>query len=181
MRGIKKNSIGIKVLSDNRSAGHHYYLSDRMEAGIALVGTEVKSAKDGMIQLKDAFGEVAGKEAWLVNAHISHYSHGNRMNHEVVRRRKLLLHRKEIDKLEMQTREKGLTVVPTKIYLKNGKLKSSLRSDAVKSCTISAKANVNARWTPKRAPECVAARRNSKNTKRTHLWISNSSPNSSLK
>jgi len=122
----KKTASGIKVLSDNRSAGHHYYLSDRMEAGIALVGTEVKSAKDGMIQLKDAFGEVAGKEAWLVNAHISHYSHGNRMNHEVVRRRKLLLHRKEIDKLEMQTREKGLTVVPTKIYLKNGKVKVEL-------------------------------------------------------
>ena len=122
----KISKSGFKVLSDNRSASHQYYLSDRIEASIALVGTEVKSAKDSMIQLKEAFGEVAGHEAWLVNAHISHYSHGNRMNHEVVRRRKLLLHRKEIDKLEQQTREKGLTIVPTKIYLKNGKVKVEL-------------------------------------------------------
>lgn len=116
----------IKILSDNRAAGHHYYLSDRIEAGLALTGTEVKAARDGKIQLQDAYGEVAAEEAWLVNAHISHYSHGNRMNHEVVRRRKLLLHRSEIDKLQVQTREKGLTVVPTKIYLKNGLIKVEL-------------------------------------------------------
>ena len=122
----KKRDTGIKILSDNRQAGHLYTLSERVEAGLVLSGTEVKAARDGKIQLKDAFGEVAGKEAWLVNAHISHYSHGNRMNHEVVRRRKLLLHRKEIDKLEVQTREKGLTVVPTKIYLKDGKVKVEL-------------------------------------------------------
>ena len=88
-----------------------------------LTGTEVKSAKDGKIQLKDAYGEVVGNEAWLVNAHIGQYSHGNIMNHEPVRRRKLLLHRQEIDKLLGKTREKGLTLVPTKLYLKNGLIK----------------------------------------------------------
>ena len=116
----------IKILSDNRAAGHLYYLSDRMEAGLVLTGTEVKAARDGKIQLKDAFGEVAANEAWLVNAHISQYSHGNRMNHEPVRRRKLLLHRAEIEKLQRTIRERGLTVVPTKLYLKKGLIKVEL-------------------------------------------------------
>jgi SsrA-binding protein len=116
----------IKILSDNRSAGHNYLLSERMEAGLVLTGTEVKAARDGKIQLKDAFGEVIGNEAWLVNAHIAKYSHGNIMNHEPVRRRKLLLHRQEIGKLLQKTREKGLSVVPTKIYLKNGLIKVEL-------------------------------------------------------
>ena len=113
----------IKILSDNRHAGHNYHLFDRFEAGIALTGTEVKAAKSGKIQLKDAFAEVQGNEAWLLNAHISQYSHGNRENHEPTRRRKLLLHREEIDKLQGKTREKGLTLIPTKIYLKNGRVK----------------------------------------------------------
>lgn len=116
----------IKILSDNRSAGHEYYLSDRFEAGLVLTGTEVKAARDGKIQLKDAFGEVSANEAWLVNAHIGQYSHGNIMNHEPVRRRKLLLHRAEIRKLQQTTRERGLTVVPTKLYLKNGLIKLEL-------------------------------------------------------
>ena len=116
----------IKILSDNRSAGHNYFLSDRMEAGLVLTGPEVKAARYGKIQLKDAFGEVTGNEAWLVNAHIAKYSHGNIMNHEPVRRRKLLLHREEIDKLLHKTREKGLTVIPTRIYLKKGLIKVEL-------------------------------------------------------
>ncbi len=115
-----------KILSDNRQAGHNYYLLERYEAGIALTGTEVKAAKNGKIQLKDSFAEVSGNEAWLMNAHISPYSHGNRENHEPVRRRKLLLHRAEIDKLLGKTREKGLSLVPTKIYIKNGKIKCEL-------------------------------------------------------
>ncbi len=118
-----KSDPGIKILSDNRSAGHNYALSDRIEAGLVLTGTEVKSAKDGKIQLKESFAEVSGNEAWLVNAHIGQYSHGNIMNHEPIRRRKLLLHRQEIDKLLTATREKGLTLVPTKLYLKNGLIK----------------------------------------------------------
>lgn len=113
----------IKLLSDNRSAGHNYHLFDRFEAGIVLTGTEVKSAKSGKIQLKESYAEVAGDEAWLMNAHISEYSHGNIMNHLPVRKRKLLLHRSEIEKLRTETREKGLTIVPTRLYLKNGKIK----------------------------------------------------------
>jgi SsrA-binding protein len=113
----------IKILSDNRSAGHDYHLSDRYEAGLVLTGTEVKSAKTGRIQLKESYAEVAENEAWLVNAHISEYSHGNLMNHAPVRRRKLLLHRSEIEKLRVETRERGLTIVPTKVYLKAGKIK----------------------------------------------------------
>ena len=97
-----------------------------MEAGLVLAGTEVKAARDGKIQLKDAFAEVVANEAWLSNAHIGQYSHGNIMNHQPVRRRKLLLHRKEIDRLLNRTREKGLTVVPTKLYLKNGLIKVEL-------------------------------------------------------
>lgn len=115
-----------KILSDNRQASHNYHLSDRVEAGIELTGTEVKAAKTGKIQLKDAYAEVAGNEAWLVNAHISQYSHGNRENHEPVRRRKLLLHRDEIEKLQQKTREKGLTVIPTKMYLKGGLIKCEI-------------------------------------------------------
>src|ERR1700738_190520 len=99
---------------------------ERYEAGLVLSGTEVKAARSGKIQLKDSFAEVVGNEAWLMNAHISQYSHGNRENHEPVRRRKLLLHRAEIDKLLGKTREKGLTLIPTKIYLKNGRIKLEL-------------------------------------------------------
>ena len=113
----------IKILSDNRSAGHDYHLSDRYEAGLVLTGTEVKAAKTGKIQLKESYAEVEADEAWLMNAHISEYSHGNMMNHVPVRKRKLLLHRSEIEKLRVETREKGLTIVPTKLYLKAGKIK----------------------------------------------------------
>ncbi len=115
-----------KLLSDNRHAGHIYHLLERYEAGLALTGTEVKAAKSGLIQLKDSFAEVQNNEAWLMNAHIGQYSHGNRENHEPTRRRKLLLHRQEIDKLLSKTREKGLTLVPTKMYLKNGRVKVEL-------------------------------------------------------
>jgi SsrA-binding protein len=116
----------LKILSDNRHAAHNYILLERFEAGLVLTGTEVKAARDGKIQLMDSYGDVVNSEAWLVNAHISPYSHGNRENHEPLRRRKLLLHRREIDKLLGKTREKGLTLVPTKIYLKNGRIKCEL-------------------------------------------------------
>ena len=121
-----KSEPGIKILSDNRYASHAYHLLERYEAGIVLTGTEVKAAKTGKVQLKDSFAEVVGNEAWLMNAHISQYSHGNRENHEPVHRRKLLLHRKEIDKLLGTTREKGLTLIPTKMYLKKGRIKCEL-------------------------------------------------------
>ncbi len=90
---------------------------------MVLTGTEVKAAKTGKIQLKESYAEVQDGEAWLMNAHISEYSHGNIMNHQPVRKRKLLLHRSEIEKLQVETREKGLTLVPTRLYLKGGKIK----------------------------------------------------------
>ena len=116
----------IKILSDNRQAGHNYFLMDRFEAGLVLTGTEVKAAKDGKVQLKEAYAAVLNNEAWLINAHISPYSHGNRENQPPVRNRKLLLHRKEIDKLLGETREKGLALIPTKVYLKDGRIKCEL-------------------------------------------------------
>jgi len=123
---VADKSGSFKILSDNRQAGHNYFLMDRFEAGLVLTGTEVKAAREAKIQLKDAYAAVLQGEAWLVNAHISQYSHGNRENHPTVRNRKLLLHRREIDKLLVQTREKGLALIPTKIYLKNGRIKCEL-------------------------------------------------------
>src|SRR5690349_5010516 len=114
------------MLSENRQAGHNYFLMERFEAGMVLTGTEVKAAKDGKIQLKDAYAQVIGNEAWLLNAHISQYSHGNRENHPPIRNRKLLLHRREIDKLLVETREKGLALIPIKIYLKAGRIKCEI-------------------------------------------------------
>ena len=91
-------------MSDNRQASHNYFLMDRFEAGMVLTGTEVKSAKAGKIQLRESYATIERNEAWLLNAHISEYSHGNRENHSPVRSRKLLLHRREIDKLLGKTR-----------------------------------------------------------------------------
>ncbi|MFN7646038.1 MAG: SsrA-binding protein SmpB [Acidobacteriota bacterium] len=118
-----KSDSGIKIIADNRQAGHNYFLLDRWEAGVVLSGTEVKAARGGKVQLKDAFAEVRDNEAWVVNAHIAEYSHGNIANHVPMRKRKLLLHRREIEKLRGQTREKGLSLVITKMYFKGGKIK----------------------------------------------------------
>ena len=115
-----------KILSDNRHAAYEYILLERFEAGVVLTGTEVKAARDGKVQLKDSYAEVVDNEAWLVHAHISPYTHGNRENHDPVRRRKLLLHRQEIHKLLGKTREKGLTLIPIKFYLKEGRIKCEL-------------------------------------------------------
>ena len=115
-----------KLVSDNRQAGHNFFLLDRYEAGIALTGTEVKAAKNGKVQLREAWASVENGEAWLQNAHIAEYDHGNRFNHSPVRPRKLLLHRREIDKLLVATREKGLSLVPTRLYLKAGRIKCEI-------------------------------------------------------
>jgi SsrA-binding protein len=112
-----------KALVTNRSAFHEYHISDKYEAGMALKGTEVKSVMEGRVQLKDAYVAVRDGEAWLFNAHISPYSHGNRENHEPLRTRKLLLHRREIDKLEEAAATQGMTLQPTRIYLRNGRIK----------------------------------------------------------
>jgi SsrA-binding protein len=115
-----------KILSDNRQARHNYFLSDFTEAGLALTGTEVKSARNGRVQLLDAYAEIEGSEAWLVNANFSPYSHGNRYNHEEKRKRKLLLHKQQIEKLGALTRERGFTLIPTKVYLKDGLIKCEI-------------------------------------------------------
>jgi SsrA-binding protein len=112
-----------KTLASNRSAFHEYHISDKYEAGIALTGTEVKSVLDGRVQLKESYVAVRDGEAWLYNAHISPYSHGNRENHDPVRTRKLLLHRREISKLEKSTTVQGMTLVVTRVYIKNGRIK----------------------------------------------------------
>lgn len=112
-----------KEILTNRQAFHEFHILDKYEAGAALVGTEVKSIMAGRIQLKDSYVTVKENEVWLLNAHISPYSHGNIQNHEPLRPRKLLLHRKEIEKLERETTLKGMTLVVTAIYWKNGRIK----------------------------------------------------------
>jgi SsrA-binding protein len=110
----------------NRQAFHNYEILEKLEAGIVLTGTEIKSARDGRVNLKDAYGLVKSGEVWLLNCHISPYSHGTYANHDPLRTRKLLLNRSEIRKLIGRTTEKGLTLVPLRLYLKNGRLKCEL-------------------------------------------------------
>src|SRR5438876_11554959 len=112
-----------RVLATNRAAFHNYHISTKYEAGAALTGTEVKSVLDGRIQLKESYVAVRDGEAWLFNAHISPYSHGNRENHEPLRTRKLLLHRREIDKLDEASVKQGMTLVATRVYMKNRHIK----------------------------------------------------------
>ncbi len=112
-----------KEILNNRQAYHEYIILDKFEAGAALLGTEVKSIMTGRIQLKESFVQIKDGEVWLLGSHISHYSHGNINNHDVLRPRKMLLHRKEIEKLEKETTIKGMTLVVTSIYWKNGRIK----------------------------------------------------------
>jgi SsrA-binding protein len=113
----------VKVLLTNRSAYHEYHILNTYEAGVVFKGTEVKSVRAGQIQLKESYVGVRDGEAWLFNAHISPYAYGNRDNHEATRTRKLLLHRREIDKLEQEATTKGMTLVVTRVYLKKGRVK----------------------------------------------------------
>lgn len=112
-----------KEILNNRQAFHEYHILDKYEAGAALLGTEVKSIMAGRIQLKESYVSISEREVWLLGSHISHYSHGNINNHDVLRPRKLLLHRREIEKLEKETTQKGMTLVVTRIYWKNGRIK----------------------------------------------------------
>ena len=114
---------GEKNLVTNRGAFYEYHILDKFEAGAVLQGTEVKSVRAGQIQLKESYVAVRDGEAWLFNAHISPYAYGNRDNHDPVRTRKLLLHRREIDRLEEQATIKGMTLVVTRVYLKRGRVK----------------------------------------------------------
>jgi len=117
---------GQKLIAENRRARHDYVLSDRVEAGLVLTGTEVKSLRDGRVVLGQAFADVRDGEAWLHGASIAVYENGNIANHDPDRPRKLLLHRKEIDSLSGKTRDKGMTIVPTQLYFKDGRVKVEL-------------------------------------------------------
>jgi SsrA-binding protein len=119
-------STGTKVIAENRRARHEYQLLDRVEAGIALTGTEVKSLRDGRVTLQRAYADVRDGEVYLVGAHISEYAQGNMMNHDPDRDRKLLLHRREISSLIGKVSERGLTLVPTRLYFKEGRAKVEL-------------------------------------------------------
>lgn len=112
-----------KPLASNRAAFHEYHILDKYEAGIALTGTEVKSVLGGRVQLKEGYVAIRDGEAWLFNAHISPYAHGNRENHEPLRTRKLLLHKREIEKLGQAAVKDGMTLVATRIYLKHRRIK----------------------------------------------------------
>lgn len=110
----------------NRAASHNYFLTDRFEAGVALRGTEVKAIREGRANLKDSYGLLKDGECFLLNAHIGPFSHGNTMNHDSLRTRKLLLHKDELRKLEGLTRQKGYTLIPTRLYFRNGRVKCEL-------------------------------------------------------
>lgn len=120
--GAKKDE-GKKLIAQNRRATHDYAISDRLEAGMVLTGTEVKACRTGTAQLQDAYVMVKKNEAFLLNAHIPEYKQGNQFNHEPTRTRKLLLHAKEIEKLDTRQREKGESIVPMSMYFKDGRVK----------------------------------------------------------
>lgn len=117
---IKK---GIKIIAENRKAYHDYYIDERYEAGVALSGTEVKSLRAGKVNLKDSYVQVKDGEMWLIGVHISPYENGNRFNLDPERNRKLLMHKKEIIRLYSTVKQDGLTLVPTKCYFKDSKVK----------------------------------------------------------
>ena len=119
-------AMGSRDAAFNRSAGFHYFLEDRFEAGVSLRGTEVKSIRQGKANLKDAYGLLKDGEAFLLNAHIGQFSHGNEMNHEELRTRKLLLHKREIEKLTSATKQKGYTLIPVRLYFKHGRVKCEI-------------------------------------------------------
>ena len=115
-----------KIIAQNKKAYHDYFIEETFEAGIVLTGTEIKSIRKGKVQLKDSYARITNSEVFWWNGHISHYEEGNRFNHEETRTRKLLLHRKEINKLVGSVKEGGLTLIPLKIYLKGGFAKMEL-------------------------------------------------------
>jgi SsrA-binding protein len=115
--------VAIKVIATNRKARHQYHFVDTYEAGLVLMGSEIKSIRAGRASLQEGFVVFQDGEAWLVNVHIAQYDPASRQNHEPRRKRKLLLHRREIDRLRGRVQEKGYTIVPTKLYLKDGRAK----------------------------------------------------------
>ena len=119
-------AAGKRDAAFNRSASFNYFLTDKYETGIALRGTEVKSIREGKANLKDAYGILKDGELFLLNAHIGPFSHGNAMNHESLRTRKLLVHKQELRQLEAATRQKGFTLIPVRLYFRHGRVKCEL-------------------------------------------------------
>ena len=115
--------MSVKVVASNRKAHHEYFILERLEAGIVLTGSEIKSIRAGQMSIKEAYVRVDGREAWLIESHIAPYDPASRMNHDPKRPRKLLLHKKEIAKLWDEARIKSLTIVPLQVYLKDGRAK----------------------------------------------------------
>jgi SsrA-binding protein len=113
----------VKVVATNRKAFHEYEIHDTFEAGLVLLGTEIKSIREGRASLQEGYVAIEGDEAWLMNVHIAQYEPASRQNHDPKRRRKLLLHRREIDRLDSRVKEKGYTIVPIRLYLKDGRAK----------------------------------------------------------
>lgn len=126
MAAKKADQSSIKIIAQNRRARHEYEIVDTWEAGMVLVGTEVKALRAGRCNLGDSYGEIRGGEAWVVKMHIGPYEMGNRENHDPFRRRKLLLSRREIRKILPRIEERGLTLIPLKIYFKRGRVKLEL-------------------------------------------------------
>lgn len=127
VKPVKKDgAAGEKVVAQNRAAPYNYHLLEKMEAGMVLRGTEVKSLRDGKVMIRDAFATVRGNAVWLLNCHIPEYLAGGPFNHEPLRPRKLLLNKAEIEKLAGKTDQKGLTIVPLRIYFKQGIAKCEL-------------------------------------------------------
>jgi SsrA-binding protein len=120
---VAKKEFSEKNICQNKTARLNYFIDDTFEAGIVLVGTEVKSLREGRANLKDSYAVVKDEEVYLHELHISPYTHGNRYNHDPLRVRKLLLHKQEIRRLYGKSRERGLTLIPLKMYFKNGKIK----------------------------------------------------------
>ena len=116
----------VKNLATHRQASHNYFIEERMEAGLVLTGTEVKSLRQGRANLKDSYAVLRDGEVWLLNCHISPYTHGNLFNHDPLRERKVLLHREEIRRLDRRRKSAGLTLVPLRLYLKKGRVKVEL-------------------------------------------------------
>jgi SsrA-binding protein len=115
-----------RIIADNRKAYHDYHVLESMEAGVALLGTEVKAIREGRVNLRDSYARIENGEVWLMNVHVSPYSHTGYAHHEERRQRKLLLHRHQIRKLTGQVAEKGLTLVPLQLYYKDGRVKVAL-------------------------------------------------------
>src|SRR5438445_702171 len=122
----KSEDDGVQVICRNKRAFHEYEISDRLECGLVLTGTEVKSLRDGHASLEDAYAKIEGDEVWLIGSDIPEYAMGNRMNHKPKRRRKLLLHRREIAKFAAKASQRGFTLVPLKMYFKEGRAKIEL-------------------------------------------------------